>query len=148
MEPVRIRQCQENDLDRVAQLEMDWEAENITYGFVASDVGELYTHGFEYFYVAVCDDEIIGFIKGSERVSDGLAVIAKGEKYIEIDDIYVVAEYRNAGIGGELVTRLKTVAKEKGIERFLVFSETKDLDKILKFYNGLMFKPWGVQLFI
>ena len=54
-----IRQCEEKDLDRVAELETDWEAESITYGFVASDLGELRARGFEYFFVAVCDEQLL-----------------------------------------------------------------------------------------
>jgi ribosomal protein S18 acetylase RimI-like enzyme len=55
--------------------------------------------------------------------------------------------FRNQNIGGKLIERLLEIAGQAGIQRFLVATVTKDMDKILNFYRSHGFKPWYVQLF-
>lgn len=148
MRHIEIRQCEARDLNDIAQLEMDWQQEGITYGFVASHLEDLQNHSLAYCLVATCNDLVVGFIRGSEHVSDGLAVIPEGESYLEIDDVYIKPSFRNDGIGSKLVSRLKVVAKENGIQRFLIYSSTKDLDRVVKFYRNMGFESWCVQMFI
>ena len=70
-----------------------------------------------------------------------------GETYFEVDAIYVMTEQRNKGIGGLLLNGLLEVARRNGIERSRVHSATKDLAKILRFYQTHGFKQWYVQLY-
>jgi len=100
-----------------------------------------------YFLVADRDHEIVGFIFGSEHTSKGLAVIPAGQRYLEIDDFYVTPECRSEGIGAGLLAAIEEAASRAGIERFLVYSATKDLDRISNFYREQGFKSWYVQLY-
>ena len=90
---------------------------------------------------------IVGYINGSVRLNQELAIIPAQETYLEIENIYVQPEFRNQNIGGKLIERLLEIAGQEGIERFLVATVTKDMDKILNFYRRHGFKPWYVQLF-
>lgn len=147
MNNVLIRRCADNDIDDVRRMQMQWAEEDITYGFVPSCREDLTNRLGSYFFVAEVDGCLVGFIYGSLRVSEGLAVLPAGQQYLQIDDIYVKPEFRDKGIGGRLLESLFQTAQHNGISRFLVYSATKDLDKILKFYRSHGFESWYVQMF-
>ena len=55
--------------------------------------------------------------------------------------------FRHRHIGGALLEKLFAVAEHHRIQRFLVSSVSKEMDKILIFYRSHGFKPWYVQMF-
>jgi ribosomal protein S18 acetylase RimI-like enzyme len=101
----------------------------------------------EYFWVAEIDSEVVGYTIGSVHESDGLAVIEKGERYFEVDEVYVHSEYRNENIGHMLVDRLLQTAEQNGITRSIVYSASKQWQKIIGFYEKHGFKMWFVQMY-
>ena len=66
---------------------------------------------------------------------------------MKIDDIYVTSNARNTAIGSFLLEKILDVAKENGIERSLIYSSTKDIEEIIKFYKKHDYKTWYVQMF-
>ena len=42
--------------------------------------------------------------------------------------------------------RLLEIATQNGIQRFLVATVSKDMERVLNFYRRYGFKPWYVQL--
>jgi GNAT superfamily N-acetyltransferase len=74
-------------------------------------------------------------------------VIPTQEPYVEIEDICVQPDYRGRDIGGELLERLFEIARQEGIERFIVGTLSKETDKILRFYRSHGFTPWHIQFF-
>lgn len=101
----------------------------------------------EYFWVAEINSEIVGYITGSVHVSDGLAVIGQGEHYLEVDEVYVHPEYRSGNIGHVMVDKLLETAEGNGITRSVVYSATKQWQKIIGFYEKHGFKMWFVQMY-
>ena len=77
-----------------------------------------------FFFVAEIQDDLVGFISGSVHVSDGLAVIPNGKKYVEIDDVYVSPPFRQLGIGSELLEHLLAQAKEQDFTFASLYSAT------------------------
>lgn len=148
MPNVTIRECTEEDLDAVSRLQQRWEAEDITYGLTAESRERLAERLSPYFFVAEGDATIEGYVFGSVQVNEGSIVLPQGERYLEVDEIYVRPESRGKGIGGTLLDRLMATARRDGIHRFLVYSATKDVDGILEFYRRHGFKSWYVQMFI
>lgn len=146
MNNINIRKATQKDINLIILLQQELVREKAIYGFVPSSKEEL-TKKLDYFYIAEDNQQIIGFVYGSVHVSEGLAVIPKGEQYLEIDDIYVMPEFRSKEIGAELLEVITKAAENQGIKRFLVYSASKDIDKILKFYRDNNFKPWNVQLY-
>ncbi len=128
-------------------MQRAWEVEGITRGFVAADEAALRGRLGPYFLVAEREGGIIGFVCGTAHVSEGNAVLAAGERYDEVDDLYVAPECRSQGIGGRLLDALMMQARQDGIERFLLYSSTRDTDAILRFYRGHGFETWYVQMF-
>ena len=147
MSDVRIRECLQDDVARVRELDESWEAEDITHGYVAESAEELANHLGSCFLVAELEGCIVGFAHGSAHVSEGMPTLPPGETYFEVDAIYVETEHRNTSIGGLLLDRLLEVARDNGIERSRVHSATKDLERILRFYQRHGYKQYYVQLF-
>ena len=149
MKNVLIRGCTHRDLEGIWQLDNLWNEEGVAYVWYG-DRDSLFAD-FErfpkYFLVAETEDRIVGYVNGSVRVNETMEVLPKSETYLEIENIYVMSEFRDMQVGGDLLERLLAVARENGIERFVVSTVTKDMDRILSFYRGHGFKPWFVELF-
>ena len=141
-----IRLAEVRDVNEVARLQAEWAEEEITYGQTPASVQEIAGKLGRFFYVALSDGRISGFVYGSERVSEGLAVIPEGERYLEIDELYVCPEFRNGGLGGTLMEALLRAARDRGIERFKVYTASKEFDRILAFYRSHGFKPWYAEM--
>ena len=149
MENVLIRECTLQDIEDILQLDRQWDQENIAFEFIDVSREEFIAdlERFQpYFLVATSDEEIVGYINGSVRLSQGVAVIPEQEQYLEIENIYVKPAFRNRQIGSKLMDRLLEVAAQNGIEKFVVATVSKDMDKVLNFYRRYGFKPWYVQL--
>lgn len=148
MENLIIRECQPEDVKAVHELDLEWEAEEVTYGFGPSSAEEIRASLSPYLLVAVVENEIIGYSSGAVHVSRDLCVFEEGEPHLEIHDLYVREPYRSAGVGSRLVERMIGIANGNGIHRFRVHSATKDLDRVLKFYRDHGFRSWCVEMFI
>lgn len=144
---ITVRKANENDLSKVAKLSELWEAECITYGLGANTTEMLRGNIGEYFWVGEINAEVVGYIIGSVYESDGLAVIEKGEQYLEVDEVYIHPEYRNENMGHMLVDKLLQTAEINGITRSIVYSASKQWRKIIGFYEKHGFKMWFVQMY-
>lgn len=149
---IRIRLCRDEDLDAVADLYRQWEAEGITWGLTAETVQALRAKLGPYFLVADDGGAIVGFVAGRVRRAgaappDDVAVFPGGADYLEVEDLYVAEHARRAGIGTRLLERVLEEARGRGIEHSTVFSATKDTAQISRFYERFGYRPWGVQFF-
>ena len=100
-----------------------------------------------YCWIAEINGDVIGFISGSIRLSEGTAVIPAGKNYIEIDNVYVSVQFRRQGIGSRLVDQLLAQAKQQSVAYALLYSATKDVHAVLRFYEQHSFQSWYVQMF-
>jgi GNAT superfamily N-acetyltransferase len=151
MEQMSIRPCTSADIDRVMALERQWEQEDIAYGDFNPMGREAYISILErlpaYFLVAESDGQLVGYIHASVQRDTPVEVIPADEPYVAIEDIYVLPGYRDRGIGGALLEQIFAVARQEGIERFIVGTLSKQTDSILKFYHSHGFTPWRIQFF-
>ncbi|MEE8337951.1 MAG: GNAT family N-acetyltransferase [Dehalococcoidia bacterium] len=142
-----IRPARGEDLDAVHRLYVEWESEDNTYGLVAPARDDLDSWLDDYFLVASLDGVVVGFARGVARVSEGLAVIPRGERFLEVEDLYVRPKHRNGGIGGQCLDDVLTSARGDGISRTSVASNAHDQQAIVRFYVRHGLKPWGTQFF-
>jgi len=142
-----IRAAITEDLSQVFALQEQWEAEDITYGYVAGNMVQLLAALAETFLLALEDDKILGYITASAHVSEGMAVIPADVTYLEIDDLYVIPTRRGQGIGKVLLDAVLARAAAAGIEYQLLYSSTKDIRRILSFYEESGFDSWYVQMY-
>lgn len=137
-------------MDAVLRLQRAWAEEAITYGYAPATREALLPLLGPYFLVAEVARNIVGFAYGTPVPGDGneaTAVIPAGQPYLSIDEIYVAPGHRNQGIGGRLLHQITATARANGVTRFVVYSASKDLDGILRFYRAHGFRSWNVQLF-
>jgi ribosomal protein S18 acetylase RimI-like enzyme len=88
-------------------------------------------------------------VQGAEHVSDKqhTAVLFEGTRFLKITNIFVSAAFRSRRIGGILLDRLIHEATSRGVDRAMVYSATKDLDRVTSFYRAHGFRGWYVQLY-
>jgi ribosomal protein S18 acetylase RimI-like enzyme len=151
MKQVRIRACTPNDIEGVIALERLWEQEEIAYGDFNPMSREAYVAILErfpaYFLVAETDGQLVGYIHASVQRDKRVEVTPTYEPYVEIEDIYVQPDYRDREIGGALLEWIFEIARQEGIEHFIVGTLSKETDRILKFYRSHGFTPWRIQFF-
>lgn len=147
MDKFIIRKCTLEDLDYVVSLQHQWVKEDITHGLIPVEKDYLESKLGEYFFVVELNSEIIGFVYGTIHTADNVAVIDNGQLYIEVEDIYISSDNRGTGLGSILLDKIICAAKENGIERSLIYSSTKDMENIMKFYKKHEYKTWYIQMF-
>jgi ribosomal protein S18 acetylase RimI-like enzyme len=142
-----IRQAGESDVQSISRLQQLWFEEGSVYGFVPESREQVKAALSTYFLVAETNNEIVGFISGSVHLSQGVAVIPEGEHYLEIDNLYILPEYRRQGIGSSLINKCLAQAKEAGVAYALLYSAAKEIDSIVGFYEEHNFQSWNVQMY-
>ena len=80
------------------------------------------------------DEEIVGYIMGKYFIEDEKrSYVDIGDKCFEIQEIYVLPNYRNKGIGKKLFSILEDEVKDN-VKYIVLATSTKDYKKALKFY--------------
>jgi len=141
---VTIRPICDQDYDAVVSLSQKWEHEQITYGVVASARDDL-----QQMDIWVCEHngQIIGYLSGSAKKSDGMCVFPSNADYYEVDELYVDASWRSHGIGGQLYKHVENELKQRGVQYMLLRSATKDYRRISDFYISQGFNMWTMTFY-
>lgn len=142
-----VRAARPGDEAAVAALTARWSAEHNTHGQVPADVPEVAGWVTSSLLVVEQDGVLVGFARASEHRSEGLAVIPVGEPYVRVEDLYVVPEHRERGVGGRLLDRLLDDAAARGIGRALVSSASRDWERSVQFYRARGFAMWYVEMY-
>lgn len=133
-------------LEKLISMSVDWEAENSTYGYRKNDRSDIEGNRI---FLAEQDGEILGYLFGhvekSERAS---SIMADGTAYFEIEELYVVPSYRSEGVGRMLFHNAEQIVKAAGIEFIMLSTATKNYKSILHFYiDELGMDFWSARLF-
>lgn len=130
---MEIKKVELNDdvVKTLLELSKLWEEEDITFGYIANNKDDLK----EPCFAAIENDKIIGYVFGhyydnEKKVAD----IAIGDKCFDIDELYVLKEYRSKGIGRKLFKAIENEVKDEAMYITLP-TATKDYKRILKFYS-------------
>ena len=149
-ESITFRQITLADVEGIFELEKLWETEQVSFIFEPFTREEFISNLKKfpnYHLVALSNNQIIGYINGIIKNKDAERVFKKNENYLIIENIFVKSEYRNKQIGGKLLDKIIQNAKNNGITKYAVATDTKDMKSILHFYESKGFKPFYVQLF-
>ena len=87
MKDILIRECTHKDLESIYQLDQLWEDEGVA--FIFTHVSrEDFIADFErfqkYFLVAESDGQIIGYVNGSVRVNETVAILPEQEAFYRV----------------------------------------------------------------
>jgi len=130
---VQIKKADLSDpfvVDSLLELSRVWVEEGSCFGMRANERDDLK----EPCYIALEGGKVIGYGFGHfyEKETKN-SEIPVGSKCFEIDELYVLPEYRSGGIGGEIFRLLEEEAKDKA-EFITLATSTKDYKKALRFY--------------
>lgn len=92
-------------------------------------------------FVAETDDKVIGYIIGK---SENKYRYRKGITG-ELENMFVLLEYRTQGVGTKLVTELVSWMKSKKVDRIYVSAYIKNKNAV-SFYQTVGFKQWEMGL--
>lgn len=125
-----FRQLDKKTVSGLIALSKKWEKEDCSYGMTVNTEDDIKTP----LCVALEQDEIIGYIFGHYYIAEHkTSYIDIGRKCFSIDELYVLPEYRNQGIGKELFKRMEQET-EASCAYITLSTSTKDYRKILHFY--------------
>ena len=143
---IREATGEEAALKALLALSEAWERENSCYGYRKNEKGDIEGRRI---FTAERGGETVGYLfGGKEYLKNASSVAADGTEYFEIEEIYVVPEYRSMGIGRALYEFLEERLKEEGTEYIFLSTATKDWRKIFHFYiEELGMEFWSARLF-
>lgn len=144
---MEIRKIDENNIliDTLIKLSVDWENEHNTEGYISNSKD---TFKNTETYVALIDDEVIGYLYGYFRKSPVSNSVQKiDDRIFEIEELYIVPKYRDMGYGKELYKYVEEDIKDK-VDLILLSTATKDYKRILHFYiDELDMTFWNARLY-
>lgn len=145
---MNIYETQLNDtlIEKLISMSADWEAENSTYGYRKNERSDIEDNRI---FLAEQDGKLLGYLFGQEAESErATSIMVDGTPYFEIEELYVLPEYRNQGVGRALFQFVEQELKAAGIEYMMLSTATKNYKKILHFYiDELGMDFWSARLF-
>ena len=130
--PIRFKRAILDDatVNRLIELSVMWFNEDISVGITPNKKEDIQ----EVCYLALSDDVIVGYAFGhyySEETRT--SYIEPGAKRFDVDEIYVMKEYRSLGVGKKLFSLLEEEVKNNA--QFITLpTSAKDYKKVLHFY--------------
>lgn len=128
----QIRFSNENEIQRLVELSEAFEQEECCNGIVSDD----YNH-FANKKVAVClvKGEIVGYCYGTIEKEDMMRSYSNvGDLIYYLDEMYLLPEYRNCGIGKRLFEYVEKYAKQNSCKTIRLNAVSKDYKRLLSFY--------------
>jgi GNAT superfamily N-acetyltransferase len=122
-------------LDKLASEEIKWWEVTPRKEFI-----ELNKNGF--IYSVHYKNMIVGFVRMSVPLTKGQNKTLKNEKMIELEDLYVLKEYRKKGIATKALKEVITNTRKQGFDKIIL-----NLPKKLEhFYKAFGFKTNFVNM--
>ena len=117
-------------VNKLIELSTMWANEDVSFGLTPNKKEDIQ----ETCYLALDNGAIIGYAFGHYYSKERrTANIVPGTKCFDVDEIYVMKEYRSLGIGKKLFSLLEE--EVRNIARFVTLStSTKDYKRVLHFY--------------
>lgn len=134
----------------VSNLQKQWESEAITYGFIADSEDDILAYNRDYFYVALDDETVVGYVTGEVKTNgkdNYMNVFLANTKYLRVNDLYIAPDYRNKNIGAELLNVVGQKAKNNRVKHIFLSSATMDAESVRRFYEKNGFKIWTTTFF-
>ena len=130
MTEIRKETLNEKTVPQLIELSRLWVEEDCSRGMVANTEEDLK----EPLYAAYDAERIVGYVFGHYYEQEKkTSYIGSGSRCFEIDELYVLPEYRSKGIGKQLFRAIEKEVKEQ-CEYLTLPTSTKDYRRILHFY--------------
>ncbi len=119
------------NIAELIRLSHCWAEEECSHGIVPNTEEDLK----EPLYTARDEGKLIGYIFGHFYTAEKrTSYIEPGSRCFEVDEFYVLPEYRSRGIGRQLFSAIEAEVMQNA-EYLTLATSTKDYRKILRFYT-------------
>lgn len=151
MENINIRKAKINDLLNIQKLNKElFELEYNNFDTTLIEDWPLTQEGKEYFENAIKNDIVLIAYVNNETVGYLAGTLNSQYSYnnniqAELDNMYIMKEYRKLGIGSKLFEEFKKICKENGINEIKVVASYNNLNAI-NFYKSNGFKESELTL--
>ncbi len=135
-----LRKAEKKDSDRINELFVEmlqtiYNTDQVN-GYSEGDLDRFFDSRDEWVCIAVDEEEIIAFLS--------IEVHHEDEEYIYLDDLSVTKQYRNKGIGTELIRKAEGYAKEINIST-ICFHVEKSNTAAFRLYERLGYEIYEDQ---
>lgn len=123
-----------------------WEAENSCFGYRQNELADLAGRRI---FIAEADGALIGYLFGlTERTKQETSVASADTPYFEVEELYIVPQWRSRGVGRALFHMAEEAACAEGLPLLMLGTATKNWRAILHFYlDELDMEFWSARLF-
>ena len=140
-----LRPATPEDLPALLALSKEWAEEEITYGYAPT--------GEEQFascrcWAAEIDGEVVGYAAGGAKTAPRHTDIQQaGDRYFELEELYVRPDFRNRGLGRLLLERVEKDARQDGLAQLMLGAANRDHAPLLHFYLREGMAPHSFRMF-
>ena len=127
-----FRPMEDQDRPAVLALSRAWAEEDITYGYFANGENELDNYRC---WVAEVDGRVAGYAAGQmETAGRDSSIQRAGERWFELEELYVARACRGGGLGGALLGHVEKTLRGEGVKRLMLTGANRDQESLLRFY--------------
>ena len=127
-----LRPMEDRDRQAVLVLSRAWAEEDITYGYFAN--GEKELDGYRC-WVAEADGQVAGYAAGQmETASRSSSIQKAGDRWFELEEVYVARPFRDNGLGGRLLDYVEGELRNEGVKRLMLTGANRAQGPLLRFY--------------
>lgn len=145
MNDINIRLVEKEDLKELKKLSSMWNDEDITFGYGISSIEEIAEYDN---WIAEKNGKIIGFLGGNTYSSTKMkSVMPEKTTCFEIEEFYIIEEYRSLGVGSLLYDYVLNELKKINVSYVTLIAANEDADKLLNFYKKKDMKIHSTRLF-
>ena len=142
---IQIRPAKPEDMPALLALSQEWAAEGITYGY--SPTGREAFAGYRC-WVAEADGEVVGYAGGEvDTARRNNEIQQAGERYFELEELYVCPACRGRGVGQLLLARVEEDARREGLAQLMLNAANRDHAPLLRFYLREGMTPHSFRMF-
>ena len=133
---MEIRIAKSDELKEICNLNLIFVKENCCNNIMA-DSEEYYAN--KKIFVAIEKGRIIGYAYGDFLKETNLrSYAAPNEQYFELEEMYVLPEFRNKKIGQKLFKELERYARKNGAKTLRLNAVSKNYKSLLNFYIDVL----------
>ncbi len=133
---MKIRFAKKFELKDIVNLNSIFVKENCCNNILAD--GEEY-YANKKIFVAVEDNKIVGYGYGDFAKETNTRSFAKAnDKFFELEEMYVLPEFRNLGVGQKLFKKIEMYAKQNGAKTLRLNAVSKNYKSLLNFYIEIL----------
>lgn len=138
---MKIRRAKDSDYEELMVLYNNFVGEDRYSGHDGDSFKEVLKSPNNYIFIVEEGGKIIGFATALIRT-----LIRYPKPVAELDELFVVEEFRKHGIGKQLIEKIEEIAKKRNCYRIYIASANR-FETAHKFYEGIGYIKYGFHFY-